>query len=232
MLAWPRMGERYLRARDEPLDAFTDEQAVACEFRAPSGFDTAGQATGKQEAEAASVTEGDTRTGFWARWFGGAEVPAETVSADADVPAAFPGDCIGGYFVHRRSGTENKDARRRIGGTADDIGGRSIVLAPDPWEKQCMVLSAGSGQGYAIMRMTYVCVAFSFVFSAEGGCLLPPFTPRYGTLLGFLFTPSAGVLCAFIRGRPGPPQIMLHCYERAFVFPVNFFFSLLVDKTV
>eukprot|EP01060_Flectonema_neradi_P012768 TRINITY_DN19538_c0_g1_i1.p1 TRINITY_DN19538_c0_g1~~TRINITY_DN19538_c0_g1_i1.p1 ORF type:complete len:334 (+),score=32.12 TRINITY_DN19538_c0_g1_i1:96-1004(+) len=149
-----RYPETRRRALDEPLDAFTKEQLEKCNFLPPSNYDF--------DKEEAPENEQQESTSSW--W------PFSRSSKESKQPEQepFEGDVIGGYFVHRRCGTENASARRRVGGTtATELGARSLVLAPDPWEGRAYILSATSGRGYCTLRMHYVVAQNSIFLPGE-----------------------------------------------------------------
>ena len=146
---------RYFDARerglDEPLDIITKEQVESCNFLPPSEY-------GYDEVSEKNVEKIEIKKSSW--W------PFSKTPSEPSAPIqSYPGDVIGGYFVHRRCGEENIAARRRIGGrTTTELGGRSLVIAPDPWEGRVYILSATSGRGYCNLRMHYVCCCYFFFF--------------------------------------------------------------------
>eukprot|EP01059_Diplonema_ambulator_P031587 TRINITY_DN5852_c0_g1_i1.p1 TRINITY_DN5852_c0_g1~~TRINITY_DN5852_c0_g1_i1.p1 ORF type:complete len:308 (+),score=42.30 TRINITY_DN5852_c0_g1_i1:259-1182(+) len=149
MGSWVRTYERRERGLDEPLDRYAEEDLMSCQFRPPSGF---------EKAIAKESVEPDLP--WWRRIFGAGSKPEKKIEEPE-----FLGDCIGGYFSHRRDGTDNSGARRQLGGaTADQISGRSLVLAPDPWEERTYVLSVSPGNGYCTLRLHYATTGTSEFF--------------------------------------------------------------------
>ena len=151
MQSWPRQPERLLKGMREPLDKYTDEQIAACAFRAPEGFGDDFMA----DAEPAEAP-----AGVWAAVTGALGFGKKEAEEKKQLEEMFPGDAIGGYFVQRRCGQDNQQVRMQLGGSsAEQIGGRSMVLAPDPWEERLWVVSATAARGYATVRLSYVCAS-------------------------------------------------------------------------
>eukprot|EP00754_Rhynchopus_humris_P001046 Rhum_TRINITY_DN10656_c0_g1::Rhum_TRINITY_DN10656_c0_g1_i1::g.39488::m.39488 len=163
MQSWPRQPERRLKGSREPLDKYTDEEMAACAFRAPEGF-------GDDFMTDDEVAEAPAGAGVWSAVAGALGFGKKTAAAEKKpLEEMFPGDAIGGYFVQRRCGQDNQHVRMQIGGSsAEQIGGRSMVLAPDPWEERLWVVSATAARGYATVRLSYATTPSSEWFPSAG----------------------------------------------------------------